>query len=248
MQECVLACKHYSFLVSIVWYCFTVLRLISYFQQRGFALPTIQALLLWWVSFICFGLSVSQKLLVFPNDIWKGLSSTTTESLESSFPLENNCLLPATNMQIITRAVRPRVLKWVCLFFRIIFWGGRLPVLCWLVGMPPICHQCHLAKKRQSCCLRNTVLVILQAVQICLSWVSVSLSEHQITTTETRKSANSIFTQWSTPLRQHLKLTNKLTLQTQTQTQTLTLKKTKGLRLGLVFWFYLSGVLHWANI
>lgn len=59
IQECVLACKHYSFLVSIVWYCFTVLRLISYFQQRGFALPTIQALLLWWVSFICFGLSVS---------------------------------------------------------------------------------------------------------------------------------------------------------------------------------------------
>ena len=25
--------------------------------------------------------------------------------------------------------------------------GGRLPVFCWLVGVPPICYHCHLAKK-----------------------------------------------------------------------------------------------------
>ena len=37
----------------------------------------------------------------------------------------------------------------VCLFVCLFFLGGggnRLPVLCWLVGAPPICHQCHLAK------------------------------------------------------------------------------------------------------
>ena len=40
-------------------------------------------------------------------------------------------------------------LKWarfvLFLFFRVSF-GGRLPVLCWSVSAPPLCHQCHLAK------------------------------------------------------------------------------------------------------
>ena len=40
------------------------------------------------------------------------------------------------------------VLKWARFVRRIIFEGGRLPVLCWFVGAPPICHQHHLAKIR----------------------------------------------------------------------------------------------------
>ena len=41
-----------------------------------------------------------------------------------------------------------RVLKWAQFVCRIFLdgEGGQLPVLCWLVGAPSICHQRHLAK------------------------------------------------------------------------------------------------------
>ena len=40
-----------------------------------------------------------------------------------------------------------------CCCFSYYFLGGRLLVLCWLVGASPICHQCHLANMiwRRSC-------------------------------------------------------------------------------------------------
>ena len=66
--------------------------------------------------------------------------------------------------------MRHRVLKWARFVFHILilililyfiifiififlfFCGGcRLPFLCWLVGAPPICHQCHLAKNDVLC-------------------------------------------------------------------------------------------------
>ena len=37
-------------------------------------------------------------------------------------------------------------LKMGSVVFLYYFWGSRLPVLCWLVGAPSICHQRHLAK------------------------------------------------------------------------------------------------------
>ena len=60
-------------------------------------------------------------------------------------------------------------------------------------------------------------------------------------TTETRKCANDIFAQWSTPLSQNQNIT---------LTQNITLKKTTGLGLGLLLGFGLqsSGVLHWVKI
>ena len=40
-------------------------------------------------------------------------------------------------------------LKMGTVLFFILFLGGRLPVLWWLICAPPICRQCHLAKNER---------------------------------------------------------------------------------------------------